>query len=50
MDFERDEKGLCVFCHGDPCAESSKEDSDIVQYFKLSPWAETCPVCRGLPS
>lgn len=39
--------GNCAFCHGDPCNEDGRDDSNIGRYFKNAPWATTCPVCNG---
>jgi hypothetical protein len=41
---------LCAFCHGDPCAEESDNDTPIGAYFQRVPHAETCPCCRGMPT
>lgn len=50
--FPRDARGLCAFCHGDPCNEDKQgnPDSLIAAYWKRNPTAETCPCCRGAPS
>lgn len=50
--FPRDARGLCAFCHGDPCNEDvhGNPDSLIAAYWKRNPTAETCPCCRGAPS
>ena len=55
-EFPRDEKGTCAFCHGDPCAEYSPEDSWIWRYMNIPAYAgssylpETCPCCDGRPT
>ena len=51
--YLRDVNGLCAFCHGDPCAESSPPDSLIARERACSPsYApfETCPCCEGRPT
>lgn len=48
--FPRDEDSRCAFCHGDPCAETSKKSSQIAKYFKRNKDAETCPCCEGRAS
>ena len=50
-EFLRGPDGTCAFCHGDPCAESSPQDSFIARYMQeYKAWAETCPVCDGRPT
>ena len=48
--FARDKDSLCAFCHGDPCNESSDEDSEIAKFFARNPKAPTCPCCKGRAS
>lgn len=49
-EFARDAKGLCAFCHGDPCAESSPPDSLIARELEAATWRGACPCCEGRPS
>jgi hypothetical protein len=49
-DFPRDVRGLCAFCHADPCAEGPDKTTEIALYFARNPRAETCPMCDGRPS
>lgn len=62
-EFPRDVRGLCAFCHGDPCAETSPPESHIARYmaereatFTSYDWGPdswpplTCPLCEGRPS
>ena len=52
-EYLRDVSGLCAFCHGDPCGESSAPDSLIRREMAAHPpYApfETCPCCLGRPA
>lgn len=53
-EYLRDINGLCAFCHGDPCADSSPPDSLIARERNCEPpWPSsfnTCPNCRGRPT
>jgi hypothetical protein len=49
-EYPRDSEGFCAFCHGDPLAEHTDEDTPIGRFWKTSLWAETCPCCEGRPS
>lgn len=51
-EFPRDIDNQCAFCHGDPCADRSPEDSYIWRYMN-TPWypgaslPQVCPLCDG---
>ena len=49
-DFPKDKDGLCAFCHGDPCAESTGPESEIARFYQRNKRADTCPMCLGRPS
>jgi hypothetical protein len=52
-EYPRDADNLCAFCHGDPCAEHSGPESEIVKHMNRCPsYApfETCPLCLGRPT
>lgn len=49
--FARDAEGLCAFCHGDPCAETSPPESLIAREMEAGrTWLSACPNCDGRPS
>lgn len=50
-EYARGTDGTCAFCHGDPCAEDSPQDSPIWQYMHNHAYAPaTCPCCDGRPT
>ena len=50
-EFPRNHSGKCAFCAGDPCCETSSEDTPIGRYYKAQGnLFETCPVCEGRAS
>lgn len=48
-EYPRGEDGLCVLCHGDPCADGG-DDTLIAEWWRNNPHASTCPICEGRPS
>lgn len=48
--FPRTANGVCAYCEGDPCAESGNADTRISAFYRMNPWAQTCPMCFGVPS
>lgn len=49
-EYARGPGSTCAFCHGDPCAESSGEETDIRKFLIKNVYADTCPVCQGRAS
>lgn len=47
----RNAEGVCAFCEGDPCNEYlNTENSNIAEFYRQHPKAETCPMCDGRPT
>ena len=49
-EYPRGADGMCAYCQGDPCAETSPPESLIAKYFARFDWVGACPCCDGRPT
>jgi hypothetical protein len=52
-EYPRDADNFCAFCHGDPCAEHSGPESNIVQCYErwkatIREYGETSLISQGM--